>query len=180
LTYYQRRLPHWHPDGAAFFVTWRLHGTLPNLARSHAPRSHAPRSFELYDQLLDSDPNGPRWLTIPEVAHSVTEVFRQAASKWELCELRAWVLMPNHVHVLLRPRHPLMRVLQTLKSATARHANRILRRSGEPFWQDESFDHWIRNRDEEERTVRYIESNPVSAGLAATPESWPWSSASTP
>ena len=28
LTYYERNLPHWQPEGAALFVTWRLHGSL--------------------------------------------------------------------------------------------------------------------------------------------------------
>jgi REP element-mobilizing transposase RayT len=158
-------LPHWHPDGALFFVTWRLHGTLPYVARSHAPRS-----------VLTQEP-GPRWLTIPEVANSVSQVLRLSATDWELCDLRAWVIMPNHVHILLEPRRPLVRVLQSMKSASARLANRILARTGRPFWQDESFDHWVRNPDQERRIIRYIEGNPVSAGLTATPASWPWSSA---
>jgi putative transposase len=171
LTYYERRLPHWHPDGAVFFVTWRLYGTLPLVARSHAPRS-----FLTWDKHLDTSPTGPRWLSIPEVAHSVSQVLRLSATDWELCDLRAWVIMPNHVHILLQPRRPLMRVLQSIKSASARQANRILARTGRPFWQDESYDHWVRNPDQERRIVRYIEGNPVSAGLAATPASWPWSS----
>jgi type I restriction enzyme R subunit/putative DNA methylase len=48
---------------------------------------------------------------------------------------------------------------------------------GQPFWQHESFDHWVRSAWELQRIVGYIEANPVSAGLAATPEDWPWSSA---
>ena len=172
MTYYARRLPHWHPDGALFFVTWRLYGTLP-----HVARSHAPRSFLIWDRQLETAPAGPRWLSVPEVARSVSQVLRLSATDWELCDLRAWVIMPNHVHVLLEPRRPLVRVLQSIKSASARSANRILSRAGRPFWQDESFDHWVRNPDQEQRIVRYIESNPVSAGLTATPASWPWSSA---
>jgi hypothetical protein len=56
-----------------------------------------------------------------------------------------------------------------LKSWTARQANQLLGRSGQPFWQDESYDHWVRNRRQRDRMVRYIEDNPVSAGLVASP-----------
>jgi len=52
-----------------------------------------------------------------------------------------------------------------VKGATARAVNKILGRSGKYFWQDESFDHWIRNGAEIERVRTYIERNPVKAGL---------------
>jgi REP element-mobilizing transposase RayT len=94
-----------------------------------------------------------------------------------LYDLRAWVLMPNHVHVLLRPNVALPRALMTTKSASARCANRILDRVRRPFWQDESYDHWVRNSAEEARIIRYIEHNPVKAGWTDVPEHWPWSSA---
>ena len=48
---------------------------------------------------------------------------------------------------------------------------------GKHFWQDESFDHWVRTPAEFNRIRSYIEGNPVSAGLASRPEGWPWSSA---
>jgi putative transposase len=48
---------------------------------------------------------------------------------------------------------------------------------GEPFWQDESYDHWVRSERERNSIIRYIHFNPVSAGLVAEPEEWPWSSA---
>jgi REP element-mobilizing transposase RayT len=70
------------------------------------------------------------------------------------------------------------KITKSIKGFTAREANRILRRTGERFWQDESYDHWIRNENEWNRIVRYTELNPVAAGLVETPEQWPWSSAS--
>jgi len=85
--------------------------------------------------------------------------------------------MPNHVHVLLEPKVPLPAITRWLKGSTARKANQILGRTGEAFWQEESFDHWIRNDSELNRIVRYIEYNPVTAGLARAPEEWRWSSA---
>jgi type I restriction enzyme R subunit/putative DNA methylase len=88
-------------------------------------------------------------------------------------DLRAWVVMPNHVHALLLP----ARLLGGLKGSTAREANQVLGRTGQPFWQAESYDHWVRDALEFERIVNYIENNPVTAGLVARPEDHRWSSA---
>ncbi len=82
--------------------------------------------------------------------------------------------MPNHVHIVVFPSAPLWRITEAIKGFTATQANQLLGRSGQPFWQSESFDHWIRKRDELERIVRYVESNPVTAGLAPTEDDWPW------
>ena len=68
--------------------------------------------------------------------------------------------------------------MQTLKGYTAREANKLLQRSGQPFWQKESYDHAARNEREAGRIRRYIEDNPVKAGLVARAEDYPWSSAS--
>ena len=67
--------------------------------------------------------------------------------------------------------------MQSLKRFTARQANGMLSRTGEPFWQEESYDRLVRNQTEFERIVSYIEMNPVSAGLVAASELFPWSSA---
>jgi putative transposase len=67
--------------------------------------------------------------------------------------------------------------MQWLKGTTAREANLILARTGKPFWQPESYDHWVRDPQELERIVAYIENNPVQAGLAAQPLAYQWSSA---
>ena len=83
----------------------------------------------------------------------------------------------NHVHVLFRPRQQASRVLQWLKGTTAREANQLLTRTGKPFWQRESYDHWVRDERQLERVAAYIENNPVRAGLAAEAFQYPWSSA---
>jgi hypothetical protein len=87
-----------------------------------------------------------------------------------------FVIMPNHVHLLITPRVAVSRLTNGLKGVTAREANSILRSKGKHFWQDESFDHWVRSSREFDRIQAYIEFNPVSAGLANKPEAWPWSS----
>ena len=48
-----------------------------------------------------------------------------------------------------------------------------------PFWQRESYDHWVHDLDELERIIAYVEANPVKAGLIKAPEDWPFSSAPT-
>jgi len=52
-----------------------------------------------------------------------------------------------------------------------------LNRTGQQFWQQESFDHWPRDESEFLRILKYIEDNPVKAGLVRRPEDWRWSSA---
>ncbi len=91
-------------------------------------------------------------------------------------ELHAYVVMANHVHLLITPRTEVARIMQSLKRFT-REGNRILGLTGQPFWQDESYDRLVRDATEFQRIARYIEMNPVKAGLAAKPEDFPWSSA---
>src|SRR5262249_28501578 len=90
-----------------------------------------------------------------------------------------WVVMPNHVHLILwpMPNHTLSEILRSRKRQTARQANLILERTGETFWQHESYDHWIRNDEEKFRIRRYIRNNPVTARLCRSPEEWRWGSA---
>jgi REP element-mobilizing transposase RayT len=90
-----------------------------------------------------------------------------------------WVVMPNHVHLILWPmlNYTLSQILHSRKRYTSRQANFILRRTGETFWQPESYDHWIRNDEEKFRIRRYIRNNPVKARLCRLPEEWAWSSA---
>ena len=87
------------------------------------------------------------------------------------------VVMPNHVHLLVAPLEVVSKLMQSLNRFTAREGNRILGLSGNPFWQDESFDRLVRNDTEFGRIVHYTEWNPVTVGLAASPENFPWSSA---
>src|ERR1043166_9369048 len=58
-------------------------------------------------------------------------------------------------------------------------ANIILNRTGEPFRQQESYDRPVRHRAAREKVVRYIENNPLAAGLTQTPDAWRFSSAWT-
>lgn len=87
--------------------------------------------------------------------------------------------MSNHAHILIWPKTYMSTITKSIKGYTARECNRVLARTGENFWQDESFDHAVRNPEEFWRIKTYIERNPVKAGLVARPEDWAWSSAAT-
>jgi hypothetical protein len=56
------------------------------------------------------------------------------------------------------------RFLKTVKGYTAREANRLLERTGQPFWQAETYDHWVRDEKQAERIRVCVENNPVQAG----------------
>jgi len=79
--------------------------------------------------------------------------------------------------VLLEPKIDVARITKGIKGVTAKEGNQILGRTGRRFWQDESYDHWVRSPSECDRIRSYIERNPVMAGLVSRPEEWPWSSA---
>jgi REP element-mobilizing transposase RayT len=168
--YWKRRLPHWVPDDIPVFVTWRLAGTLPQ-------SSETGQTFVQQDRELDRAQNGPSWLKNPRIAKIFVDALLHGESVRRDYELIAWVVMPNHVHVVLKPIAKLPEIVRWLKAATANRANRVIGKIGEAFWQREYYDRWIRSDKELSSVVNYVEGNPVTAGLAACPEDWPWSSA---
>jgi REP element-mobilizing transposase RayT len=179
MTYYERNLPHWHPPGQDIFLTWRLKGSLPRHLRDFSPKHDPGKRFLDLDRALDRADAGPLWLRDPRIAECIVAAFLKAhQQRW--IDLRAYAVMANHVHVLLTPIAPLPRTTRLVKGATSHQANQLLGFTGSHFWQDESFDHWVRNPAEWEKIRTYIERNPVAAGLVARPEDWPWSSASHP
>ncbi|MFH1185685.1 MAG: hypothetical protein V1755_11720 [Chloroflexota bacterium] len=199
--FYRRHLPHWQPQDAIFFITFRLKGTLPQSARpsdgtktrpdlrraqmlgGRQPETvdylDAKGDFVQWDTRVLGAAAGPRWLLTPEVAEIVVEALHHRDGREH--RLYAFCVMPNHVHAVfggLRTQNEnagaLSQVLQSLKRHTARHANLVLGRDG-PFWQDESYDHVIRDSDEPQRTVSYVLENPVKAGLVSKWQQWRWS-----
>ncbi len=91
--------------------------------------------------------------------------------------LRAWSVMPNHVHVIVQPwaDYPLSVILHSWKSFTSTKINRLLGHRG-ALWERESFDHLIRTPEHVEQFAEYVEQNPVAASLCAAPGDWPFSS----
>ena len=67
----------------------------------------------------------------------------------------------------------LPKLTKSLKSITSKRANPILAMTGSCFWQEESYDHLVRNEREFEKIRCYIEENPVRAGLVRESHWWP-------
>ena len=160
------------------FFTWRLRDSLPP-GRSFPPSGSSGRAFVTVDRLLDNACVGPLYLRQSEIAAVVTEAINYHARNLRY-QLHAYVVMANHVHLLVTPLVDVSKLLQSQKRFTAREANRLLGQTGQAFWQDESYDRLVRDEDEFQRIVRYVEWNPVSAGLVARPEEFLWSSAGRP
>ena len=174
-TFYRRRLPHYRSLEQPIFITWRLRGSLP-ANRAFPPPTTSGQAFVAMDRLLDNARTGPLYLRQPEIASVVVEAihYRERERHYQL---HSYVVMPNHVHLLVTPLADVSKLMQSLKRFTAREGNRILGLTGQSFWQDESYDRLVRNETEFERIANYIEMNPVKCGLAVTPEEFPWSSA---
>ena len=179
MTYYERNLPHWHPEGKAVFLTWRLYGSLPEhvVTEIRKRAEHPGRQFARAERFLDRTSFGPLWLKQPNIAEAVAACILRGACELNQYAVLAYVVMPNHVHLLIEPRVPVERITRGGKGVSAQEASHLLGRTGLTFWQGESFDHWIRTPAEGEKIRRYIEENPVKAGLVGSPEAWPWSSA---
>jgi len=154
-------------------LNWRLWGSLPR-PKPYECFPTAGHAFVAHDRALARVETGPDWLRNPAVAALVADTIRYGETGRRFYELHAWMVMPNHVHILIEPQVTVAILMRWVKGASARASNRLLGRTGLPFWQDESFDHYVRSTEEFVR----IENNPVSAGLVNSAELWPWSSAS--
>jgi len=128
------------------------------------------------DRYLDVARSAPVFLRQEAIAGLVVEALFQGVELGHY-RLRSFVVMADHVHVLLLPLVMPRRLVKSLKGHTAREANRLLGRTGEPFWQRESYDHAVRDSGELTRIEAYIEKNPVKAGLVERAEDYGWSSA---
>ena len=189
---YRRRLPHIQPNGAIFFITYRLAGSIPKKVLIHwkseleitknrcqkdkkVLTEGGSRHFLRMNRHLDKNTNGPYWLAKPEIASIVSEsIHHLDGTKYKLW---AYCIMSNHVHVLFThqdPQWPLFKIMQSHKSYTAKMCNRALGRSG-PFWEEESYDHIVRSPRAFSNILRYILQNPVKAGIVDRWQDWPFS-----
>jgi putative DNA methylase len=177
MTLSRRRLPHISATNRAVFLTWRLHDSLP-ANRAFPPGSlTSGQAFAAMDRLLDNLGSGPTYLRQPHIADMLVEAIQYNAETLRQYVLHAFVVMPNHVHVLITPVVPLPKLTKSLKGITAKRANAVLGLMGIPFWQDETYDHVVRDGQEFERIRNYIEDNPVRARLVKDASAFRWSSA---
>lgn len=183
-------LPHWTKNEAVFAVTFRLADSIPQsslrfwkddqidiieTARMMKRKLSADETVRLrelqskkIDHLLDGG-RGACWLKKDEIAELVANAF--VHFDHERYELFAWCIMPNHVHIVLKPLpdFTLDDILHSWKSFTAKESNKLLKRTG-IFWHAEYYDHLIRSRDELVHAIEYAWSNPDKAGL----KHWKW------
>ena len=175
----ERRLPHWDTVDQPLFVTFRLYGSLPQNRVFPNSKLTSGEAFVAMDRLLDVAVTGPRFLQQPEVAAIVAAALKSGECDLNRYQLHAFVVMANHVHLLVTPRVAAINWLGPLKGFTAHQANKLLGTLGMHFWQDESYDHLVRSAEELGRIEKYIHHNPVKAGIVERPGDFRWSSAST-
>ncbi|MCW5899369.1 MAG: transposase [Flavobacteriales bacterium] len=116
-----------------------------------------------------------------EVANMVQEsLLHFAGSRYVLHE---WCIMPNHVHILMRPANgiTMSTSMASWKKFTGLRISRWRQqhwgRPPAPVWHREYFDRYIRDEDHYRTVVNYIRQNPVKAGLVREAKAWKWSSA---
>jgi putative transposase len=177
MTYYRRRLPHIYEYDRPIFLTWCLHDSLPRHRVFPKPALNSGEAFVAMDRLLDEARAGAFYLRQPDIADMIVEAIHYNAGKLEHYRLHAFVVMPNHVHLLATPSVALPKLAKSLKGITAKRANAMLSLTGQPFWQAESYDHLVRHEPEFASIRRYIEENPVRAGLVTEASEFRWSSA---
>ncbi len=177
-----RNLPHRHQANATVFITFRLADSLPTeklqswhreqtefIATHPKPwdqathefyRRHFPKRLENW---LD-EAHGKCLLSQPEIASIVETALRHFDGDRYI--LDAFVIMPNHVHVLVKPLtgHELREIVHSWKSYTAKRINQQLDQTGQ-VWEHESFDHLLRSVQQLDRLRDYIRDNPKAAGL---------------
>jgi len=118
----------------------------------------------------------------------------------EKYHLLAWCIMPNHLHVLIKPKLPLSTIVRSWKSYTGRWAIkhnaelglgipeeeerenaelglRAPRVHAPRVWMPDYWDRYIRDEQHLHSVIDYIHNNPVKAGLCRKETDWPWSSA---
>ena len=177
-------LPHWRQDGAIYFVTFRTADSMPQdklkqwlderkawMEEHPEPHTAAERLEytklfpQRFQEWLDAG-YGACQLARPEVRETVEHALGHFnGTRYRLGE---YVVMPNHVHVLVSPlgEHELSEILQAWKSFTAKEINRLISESGH-FWQKESFDHIVRSPEQMERIKKYIRDNPKAVEAAS-------------
>ena len=104
--------------------------------------------------------------------HWLEEALAQAR-----CERHAYVLMTNHVHLLVTPQEAqrVPGVLISLGRRYVQHVNRVYRRTG-TLWDSRYTSSLVQSGRHLLACQRYIELNPVRAGMVADPADYAWSS----
>lgn len=176
-------LPHWQQDKATYFLTFRLADSIPVclldewrqeriLWQAEHPKPWTPETeaenHKLFSTRIDRHLDqglGSCLLGDAANAAQVADAFQYFDHTRYL--LHAWVIMPNHIHLLLSLGESidLGKTIASWKRFTATKINRQEQSSG-PIWQKNYFDRLIRDWDHFINVARYIRRNPVKAKLS--------------
>jgi putative transposase len=171
-------LPHFDAPGVTQFITFHLHDSFPAHRRPEFEAILKEKNSSLkrrkIEMWLDRG-HGECWLRRSEIAGSVERALLEENGR--SYQLQAWVVMPNHVHIVADIWDvPLAKLIGGWKGRTSRESNALVKRSG-TFWQADYYDTLIRDEAHLKKAMRYTEQNPVKANLSETARDWPWSSA---
>jgi REP element-mobilizing transposase RayT len=176
-------LPHFDGRALPQFISLHLADSVPSKVVERWKRELDTKNSERDKMLLQNrieryadQGYGRAFLKDDRLAEMVQETLLKDDGK--SYRLSSWVVMPNHVHILATrfEDDTLADIMQSFKSITSHKANRFLGRSGQ-FWMPDYFDRYIRNAKHYQKTVEYIENNPVKARLCARPADYRFSSA---
>ncbi len=171
-------LPHFDDPERIQMISFRLADSLPVSVLKEIDEKYPDQDDERRQRIenyIDAG-YGECYLRNPQIAAILEDTLLHFDV--ERYHLIAWVIMPNHVHVIIEciMGFPLDKIIHSWKSYTANQANKILNRKGR-FWQPDYFDRYIRNSESLEGKIIYVHENPVEAGLVQKAEDWPYSSA---
>jgi len=172
-------LPHFDAGAVVQTVTFRLADSLPReyYEKAAAVATNDIERTILLERGIDQG-RGNCILNDPKNAAIVRNALQHFDG--ERYRLLAWVIMPNHVHVMIEQIEgiPLTTILHTWKSYSAHEINKARGSRGQ-VWSPDYFDRYVRDEGHYADVKYYIELNPVKARLVENPEDWPYSSASS-
>lgn len=186
LEIYYGGLPHWRQEGVVYFVTFRLADSLPQnklkqlcedrtawlkMNKSKKRDDFTKEDWNTYNYLFHE--RVEKWIEagygscvlkqkdVLDIAVNTLKYF-----EGERYILDSFVIMPNHIHIIVIPikNHTLSKITHTWKSYSASEINKLLGKSGQ-LWQHESYDHIIRNEESLVQIRKYIKMNPIKAGI---------------
>jgi REP element-mobilizing transposase RayT len=189
IRFWRNHLPHWQIEAGVYFITIRTAGSLP--------KAVSQRIAEIHQSMAAVEPASADYLHLQRQYFQTLEKYLDEGNgfcpfKTEACcqiivdalenlkeagwNLEHYVIMPNHLHVLItttQSADDMSKVWRTWKGRTARWCNVALQRRG-AFWQRDWFDRWMRDEASIARTVVYIRNNPVKGKLVKKWEDYPW------
>ena len=182
-------IPHVDVPGLIQHISIHLAGSLPRSAiqRIQArldllPDSERKRELRKQANVLLDKGLGACWLGKPQYATIVEQSLQFGDG--QRYRLLAWAIMPNHVHALVETQSDwrIHKVVQAWKRHTTREITQSMSRSSvkevpNKIWHRGYWDRFVRDDEHLIAVTRYIEENPVRAGLVAINEDWPWNSA---